>query len=141
MKGTRILFQAAVVLILTDATVYARISHGYSEILTIDTVTVVHDDVDAAPHVSALAGIYPNPFNPRVTIEFVLSEAGAAELAIYDLGGRLVRTVSSGPHEAGRHQASWDGLDNTNRHMPTATYICRLRTAHGSQTRKLTLAR
>jgi hypothetical protein len=84
---------------------------------------------------------FPNPFNPRTTIAFELAEAGAIELAIYDLGGRLVRVVDSGSRAVGRYQATWDGQDNDGRAVPTGTYFCRLNTAQGSQTKKMTLAR
>jgi hypothetical protein len=141
MKSTRTILLAAAALLLISATAQARISHGYSGILTIDTVTAVNDEVSALPQATTLAAIYPNPFNPRTTIEFELAETGAIELAIYDVGGRLVRVMDSGTRSAGRYQATWDGLDNAGRAVPTGTYFCRLNTPQGSQTRKLTLAR
>ena len=141
MKRTRTFLFAAAILLLASAAAEARISHGYSGILTIDTVTAVNDDAVAMPQATILAAIYPNPFNPRTTIEFELAEAGAIELAIYDLGGRLVRVMDSGSRPAGRYQATWDGQDNDGRAVPTGTYFCRLNTAQGSQTKKMTLAR
>jgi hypothetical protein len=95
----------------------------------------------AIPSELCLHPNYPNPFNPRTTIVFDLAETGAIELAIYDLGGRMVRVIDSGSRSAGRYQATWDGQDNDGRAVPTGTYFCRLNTAQGSQTRKLTLAR
>jgi hypothetical protein len=83
----------ATILLLTSATVQARISHGISAILAIDTVSTVGGDLSPA---TLLAAIYPNPFNPRTIIRFDLAESGFIELAIYDLGGRLVRIVESG---------------------------------------------
>lgn len=141
MKRTRTLLFAAAILLLVSAAAQARISHGYSGILTIDTVTAVNDDAAALPQATILSAIYPNPFNPRTTIEFELAEGGAIELAIYDLGGRQVRVMDAGSRSAGRYQATWDGLDNVGRAVPTGAYFCRLSTAQGSQTRKLTLAR
>jgi flagellar hook assembly protein FlgD len=52
-----------------------------------------------------------------------------------------VRVLEAGSRPSGRHQATWDGLDNEGRAVPTGTYFCRLSTAQGSHTRKLTLAR
>jgi hypothetical protein len=100
-----------------------------------------HSMMTAPPPATTLAAIYPNPFNPRTVIEFELAEAGPIELAIYDLGGRLVRVMESGTQSAGRHEATWDGQDNAGRAVPTGTYFCRLSTQQGSQTRKLTRAR
>jgi hypothetical protein len=141
MISTRTILLAAAVTLLVSATANARVSHGYSGILTIDTVTAVNDDAGALPKATTIAAIYPNPFNPRTTIEFELAEAGAIELAIYDVGGRLVRVMESGSRSAGRYQATWDGQDNDGRAVPTGTYFCRLSTAQGAQTKKMTLAR
>lgn len=141
MKRTQILLLAAAVLLLAGTAAQARVSHGYSGILTIDTVTAVRDDTNTVPQVTTIAAIYPNPFNPRTMIEFELAEAGPIELAIYDVGGRAVRVLDSGSRSAGRYQATWDGTDNAGRAIPTGTYFCRLNTVQGSQARKLTLAR
>jgi hypothetical protein len=141
MRTSITLLWAVAALLLVSATAQARVSHGYSGILAIDTVTAVNDDASALPPATILAAIYPNPFNPRTVIAFELAETGPIELAIYDLGGRLVRVMESGTQSAGRHESTWDGQDNTGRAVPTGTYFCRLNTAQGSQTRKLTLAR
>jgi hypothetical protein len=141
MKHTRTLLLATAVTLLICAPAQARISHGYSGILTIDTVTAVNDDAGALPKATTLAAIYPNPFNPRTTIAFELAEGGAIELAIYDVGGRMVRVLDSGSRAAGRYQATWDGQDDEGRAVPSGTYFCRLNTAQGSQTKKTTLAR
>ena len=141
MKRLQLILLTAAALLIASTAAQARISHGYSGILTIDTVTAVNDDAGALPKATTIAAIYPNPFNPRTTIEFELAETGAIELAIYDVGGRLVRVMDSGSRAAGRYQATWDGQDNDGRAVPTGTYFCRLNTAQGSQTRKLTLAR
>jgi flagellar hook assembly protein FlgD len=130
-----------VFVLMTGATAEARVSHGYSGILSIDTVTAVGDDTAGPPQATTLAAIYPNPFNPRTTIAYELAEAAAVKLAIYDLRGMQVRVLEAGNRPSGRHQAIWDGQDDKGRAVPTGTYFCRLSTAQGSQTRKLTLAR
>lgn len=141
MNNSRTPLIVVAALLLTSTTAHGRVSHGISDILTIDTVTAVNDDASALPPATLLAAIYPNPFNPRTVIAFELAEAGPIELVIYDLGGRLVRVMDSGSLSAGRYQATWDGQDDGGRAVPTGTYFCRLSTQQGFQTRKLTLAR
>ncbi len=55
---------------------------------------------------------YPNPFNPGTTIPFSLPSTGTVNLAIYDISGRVVRTLVTEPKTAGEHVASWDGRDD-----------------------------
>jgi flagellar hook assembly protein FlgD len=142
MRSSRtFLLLIAATLLLSAATAQARVSHGYSGILSIDTVTAVGDDAAGPPQATTLAAVYPNPFNPRTTIAYELAAAATVKLAIYDLRGMLVRVLEAGPRSVGRHQAIWEGQDDKGRTVPTGTYFCRLSTAQGSQTRKLTLAR
>jgi flagellar hook assembly protein FlgD len=126
---------------MTGATAEARVSHGYSGIFSLDTVTAAGDDANSPPQATTLAAIYPNPFNPRTTIGYDLAEASAVKLAIYDLRGMQVRVLEAGTRPSGRHQTIWDGQDDKGRAVPTGTYFCRLSTPKVSQTRKLTLAR
>jgi hypothetical protein len=141
MRRSRVVLLAvALAVLITGATAHARVSHGYSGIFSLDTVTAV-GDANGLPHATAISTIYPNPFNPRTTIAFELAESATIELAVFDLRGRLVRVLKSGPMPVGRHQAIWDGQDDKGRAVPTGTYVCRLNTPQGSQTKKLTLAK
>jgi hypothetical protein len=79
---------------------------------------------------------YPNPFNPTTTIPVNLARAAAVRLSLYDVRGRLVRTLHDGPLAAGQHLFSVDG-----RGMSSGTYVCRLQTPRGTHTQRLTLVR
>ncbi|RMH73556.1 MAG: T9SS C-terminal target domain-containing protein [Gemmatimonadetes bacterium] len=83
--------------------------------------------------------VYPNPFNPRTTIHFDLSQSGEVSLKIYDLTGRLVRVLVSETREAGSYSASWYGTDEQNQEMPSGIYILHLETDHHSQSKPLIL--
>ncbi len=74
----------------------------------------------------ALAEAYPNPFNPTTNIRFSLRESGDVHLAVYDLTGRHVRTLASGPFAAGSHDVAFSA-DN----LPSGTYLYRLQTVSG----------
>jgi hypothetical protein len=86
-------------------------------------------------------GAAPNPFNPRVGIHFELEKEALVRVAIYDIKGRLVRTLSNGPREAGRHEIGWDGRDRTGRNVPSGPYLYRVEAGAQSGTGKITLAR
>jgi hypothetical protein len=70
---------------------------------------------------------YPNPFNPQTTIWYELPAALPVDLQVYDLRGRLVRTLASGQVEAaGEHRIIWDGRDRQGRTVSSGTYLYRL---------------
>jgi flagellar hook assembly protein FlgD len=141
MHTSRTLCLLVALVLMTGAAAEARVSHGYSGIFSLDTVTAVGGDANSPPQATSLAAIYPNPFNPRTTIAYELAEAATVKLAIYDVRGMQVRVLEAGNRPSGRHQTIWDGQDDKGRAIPTGTYFCRLTTSQGSQTRKLTLAR
>jgi len=49
----------------------------------------------------------------------------AAELAVYDVRGKLVKTLASGLHSAGAHSVAWLGADDGGRRVPSGVYLVR----------------
>ena len=98
------------------------------------TTVAVHP---GAPKVRTLLRTYPNPFNPTATIEFDVPEPGRVRLVIYDLRGRIVRTLIDTPRESGVWRLVWDGTDDHQRRVATGLYICHLEVAGRSETSKM----
>ncbi len=71
--------------------------------------------------------IFPNPFNPRTTIAFDLQEARLVRLDIYDLAGKKVSSLAAGEYGPGRHQISWQGVDDSGRALASGLYLARLK--------------
>ncbi len=140
MRAVRFVFVVATLVALTTSAIQAQIAHGYSNIFSLDTVTAV-DDGGSPPPATALTSVYPNPFNPRTTIEFALAEAGIVELAVFDIRGRLIRRLDHEHRPAGRYRVTWSGEDGVEQRIPAGTYFCRLIAAGTSQTVKVTLAK
>lgn len=83
----------------------------------------------------------PNPFTARTTIPFALPVAGPARLQVFDLRGRLVRTLLDQTLVPGEGAVEWDGLDEAGRPAPGGIYFYRFSTTAGSETRKMILRR
>jgi pimeloyl-ACP methyl ester carboxylesterase len=88
-----------------------------------------------------LRGTRPNPFNPITTVDYELSGAGPALLQVFDLRGRLVRTLVNESLTAGRHEAPWDGRDAGGRELPSAVYVSRLEAGGTVAMGRMTLVR
>jgi len=69
---------------------------------------------------------YPNPFSFETAFTFRLLRGGALKLAIYDLRGRLVKTLVDSRREIGTYIETWLGDDDDGRYVSSGTYICRL---------------
>jgi hypothetical protein len=83
----------------------------------------------------------PNPFNPTTTIRFDLGQSGHVSLRVYDVRGRLVRSLVSQQLPRDHHAIVWDGTDDAGLSVPSGTYFYRLRASNLVQTRKMIVAR
>lgn len=93
----------------------------------------------AAP--SAASGLQlsaaPNPFNPATTLSFTLDKPSRVSLEVFSLAGRRERQLLDGaPYGSGEHLLRFDAQG-----LASGTYLCRLTTAEGTQSRRLTLVR
>lgn len=83
----------------------------------------------------------PNPFNPSTTISYELPARAPVSLKIYDITGRLVRTLVQEEQPANRNTVSWDATDNSGRNVASGIYFYRLRAGDLVQTRRMVLLR
>lgn len=95
----------------------------------------------ARPLALHLHGAWPNPFAARTLVAFELPADGPARLEVFDLDGRLVRTLVSGRLTAGRHSLAWDARDERGAPAAAGVYLARLSAAAGTAERKLLVAR
>jgi hypothetical protein len=83
----------------------------------------------------------PIPLTGQPTIRFALRDAERVRLAIFDIGGRQVRTLLDERLPRGGHQAVWDGRDELGSRVAPGCYLCRLETGHRVETLRIALIR
>ncbi len=98
--------------------------------------TQCHGDPHAEQSVSEIGGLatsyslnqnYPNPFNPTTQIRFSVSRRENVTLSVYDVHGRLVRTlVDQAVYSPGNYLANWDGTNNAGQRVASGTYFARI---------------
>ena len=72
----------------------------------------------------------PNPFNPTTTVSYEVPNGGGRVLVrIFDVSGRLVRTLVDESQPAGQRSVVWDGLDDEGRPLASGVYLARLSAA------------
>lgn len=85
---------------------------------------------------------YPNPFNSYLTISVENPEGGDIGIEIFDLGGRLIKTLNIDNLQGNeRSSVTWDATDNTGCELPSGIYFARLATAKGFMSLKLFLVK
>ncbi len=91
------------------------------------------------PYAVALLQNYPNPFNGETNIAYELQSASRVEIAVYNVLGRLVKTLADGEQTAGVHILSWDGTNDAGQTVSTGVYFYKITTADYVETRKMVL--
>lgn len=104
------------------------------------TQTGLATDPSPAPFDPVLA-VQPNPLTSCAAISFELGSSGFASVQVFDLSGRLVRTLQSGEFPAGSQLLSWDGSDDSGRPLPSGIYSLLLSSPDGVASRTVCLLR
>ncbi len=91
------------------------------------------------PTRNALYQNAPNPFNPATRIAFDVATPSWVTLSIYDVSGRLVRTLINENVARDRYNVSWNGIDANGRSVASGVYIYRLTVGDFKEQRKMLL--
>ena len=95
-------------------------------------LTGVEDEV--VPTRFSFGQNFPNPFNPVTTFRFAVPKAAHVTVTLYDVAGRVVRTLVDDDYAPGYHTVtlSADGLGS-------GVYFCRMASESFTESRKLLL--
>ena len=105
----------------------------------LDVVTAV--PVSERPALGRLLRNYPNPFNPVTKISFVLDRDAQVSLRVFDVQGRVARTLLNSYLSAGTRVVGWDGRDDQGRQLASGTYFLRLEGGGTYRTRTVNLVK
>jgi FlgD Ig-like domain/Cytochrome c554 and c-prime len=83
----------------------------------------------------------PNPFNPSTTISYSVPEGNSVHvrLDVFDIRGRLVRTLVDNTRDAGAYHVLWDGTDANGQNLSSGVYLYRIKAGNFMKTRKMVL--
>jgi hypothetical protein len=91
--------------------------------------TAVEESEDDVANTLAIS-VSPNPFSKLTNISFEVDSRlkSVVSIKMYDISGRVVKSLSFLPSALGPMQISWDGTDNSGRRVSSGTYIVRITT-------------
>jgi hypothetical protein len=127
----------------TEAHYYLRIRMTDNQSIWTGPVYVTYEGAGTVavvePPARALRlATHPNPTSGEVHLEFTLpTSEPRASVAVYDLNGRLVRTLASGVLVAGEHRYTWGGQGRDGSRVPAGVFFLRLHTDRGSVSTKV----
>jgi len=113
---------------------------------TWDYIDLVPTSSVSVPATSPTAGVElglprPNPSRGEVRMNLALGAAAAVEVAVFDVAGRRLRTLSRGVLPAGIHPVRWDGRDADGRTLGAGVYLVRMTAGDRVESRRVLMVR
>jgi len=98
------------------------------------------DSDEKIPNCYALHQNVPNPFNPTTTIRYdVARPGGHVGIRVYNVQGKVVRTLYDGNRPPGFYSVSWNGETDRGTQAASGVYFVQMKSASFVQTKKLVL--
>jgi len=99
------------------------------------------DDGVVVPNNFELTQNYPNPFNPSTTIDFSVPSLSDVNISVYDINGRLVKTLMNNTLTSGTYSVVWNGDDVNGNAVSAGIYMYSLTSDETSITNKMILVK
>ena len=111
-------------------TVFAEIRNGGGTVKSaqdqIHLSTAVVGVGDQVPDRFAASHARPNPFRAGTQVQFSLPAPEHVSVHVFDVSGRLMRTLAENPMSEGTHSVTWDGVDTRGVRVPEGVYFVRI---------------
>jgi len=122
--------------ISTNITVTANtVVKAYFSLYTRAKELQISENESTLPEVLMVEQNSPNPFNPTTSIAFAIPsqnrdgiemDASNVTVTVFDMNGKIVKSLINEPLSAGFYKVSWDGRSNNGIAVSTGHYICRI---------------
>ena len=104
-----------------------------------ELTTKDEDDTEIIPITYLLHQNYPNPFNPITSLRYDLPEDGIVNITVYDIMGRIVKTLVNDSQTAGYKSIQWNAANHRNESVSAGLYLYTIQAGQFRQTRKMVL--
>ena len=91
------------------------------------------------PNDYVITNIFPNPFNPNTTISYTLPIDIMVNITIYDMMGRVVKTMVNSQQNAGFKSVRWNATNDKGAPVSAGLYLYTIQAGEFRQTKKMVL--
>ena len=96
-------------------------------------------DINIYPQKHIIHQNYPNPFNPITSLRYDLPENEMVNITIFDMMGRIVKTLVNSSQTAGYKSIQWNATNNRNESVSAGLYLYTIQAGEFRQTKKMML--
>jgi hypothetical protein len=94
-------------------------------------IVSTQDPLGPTPARTMLMQNTPNPFNPRTTVRYQLAGKAHVSLKVFDVSGRVVRTLVDQVQSPNVYDITWDGTTDNGTNVASGVYWARMSTSRG----------
>ena len=116
-----------------NGTIYWDNFYFYSNFVGVDNRS------ETFPQGFTLEQNFPNPFNPVTLLRYNLPEDGLVNITIYDMMGRIVKTILNSSQSAGQKSIIWDATNDRNEPVSAGLYLYTIQAGEFRKTKKMVL--
>jgi len=120
---------------------HVSVAAGQTVALSMGNNTPSSGNVDVIPvrlpQRAAIQNLGPNPFTQTTTITLALPRPAQSRLVVYDVSGRVVRTLVNGVLDAGIHPIAWNGRTDAGTPVAAGVYFAKLESGGLTSARRI----
>ena len=120
----------------------ASFGNGFLDLYLIRTIPDIENataSIQELPSSFYLHNNYPNPFNPITTLRYDLPEDALVNITIYDMMGRVVKTMVNSQQNAGFKSVRWNATNDAGSPVSAGLYLYMIQAGEFRQTKKMVL--
>ena len=99
----------------------------------------IDNNSETIPYSFSIKQNYPNPFNPVTSLCYDLPEDGLVNITIYDMMGRIVKTIVNSSQTTGYKSIKWNATNDINEPVSAGLYLYTIQAGEFRQTKKMVL--
>ncbi len=111
----------------------------YTWFLFVETGTGIEESSQGDRLTFSLGSPLPNPFKSYVRVIFSVPEKSRVNIKVFDVTGRVVRTLVDEIKKPGRYEINWYGRDDRGRKLKSGVYFLRMEGRDFRKVKKLIL--
>ena len=104
-----------------------------------ETTSIIEDEFGENPTKFNLQNSFPNPFNPVTTLRYDLPEDALVNITIYDMVGRVVKTLMNDQQTAGYKSIQWNATNDAGSPVSAGIYLYMIQAGDFRKTKKMGL--
>ncbi|HCY76994.1 MAG TPA: hypothetical protein DHV28_13820 [Ignavibacteriales bacterium] len=127
--------------VATDSTIFENIAsnpdNGFFEFTVLPTTPLDVSNYSTDYHFELFSN-YPNPFNPRTSIQYAISNSQLVTLKVYDILGKEIATLVNEEQNPGNYAVEFNPVFS-NQSLTSGVYFYRLQAGDFVKTKKMLL--